>query len=127
MIVQYHNAQHFKCNDLRRWKVALGDLVSIRLHHWVKGDPENYQHSHPWNFLTLVLWGGYNDVGEGRPVDRVRAPTIRYRSLTWRHSVINVRPRTWTIVITGRMVKRWRFWIDGIEVDEQRWNLRACD
>lgn len=119
--------KHFKCNDLRRWKLAFGDWFSVRLHHWVKGDPPNYQHAHPWNFLTIVLSGGYDDIGDGRPIDHVRAPAIRYRSLTWRHAVINVLPRTWTIVLTGRIVRPWRFWIDNREVGELEWNGRVCD
>lgn len=126
-VFQYSNAEHFKCNDLRRWKLTFGDLFSVRLHHWVKGDPEDYQHAHPWNFLTFVLWGGYDDVGEDREPDLVRAPTVRYRPLTWRHSVINVRPNTWTIVFTGRIVKQWRFWIGRREVGKQEWNGRVCD
>lgn len=126
-LVEYHNAEHFRCNDLRRWKFTVGRLFSARLHRWVEGDPKEYQHAHPWNFFTIVLRGGYDDVGEGRPVDYVRAPTVRYRPLTWRHSVINVRPGTWTIVFTGRIVREWRFWIKDREVDTDEWNGRICD
>lgn len=126
-LIEYHNADHFKCNDLRRWKFKLGDWFSIRLHHWVQGDPPDYQHSHPWNFLTIVLTGGYDDIGEGRPVDVVRGPTVRYRSWTWRHSVINTLPGTWTIVLTGKVMRPWRFWIGSQEVSEADWNLRTCD
>jgi len=125
-MIQYSNAQHFKCNDLRRWKFQLGELFSIRLHHWVAGDPEEYQHAHPWNFVTIVFKGGYDDVGEGRPTDYVRGPTIRYRPLTWRHAVINCIPGTWSLVITGRVVRDWRFWIGKDEVSEEVWNDRAC-
>lgn len=124
---QYHNADHFKCNGLRRWKITVGKLCSVRLHHWVAGDPEEYQHAHPWNFLTVVLRGGYDDVGEGRAPDLVRAPAVRYRPLTWRHSVINCVPGTWSIVITGRIVRSWLFWIKDREVDEQEWNERPCE
>jgi hypothetical protein len=126
-IVQFHNAEHFKCNDLRRWKIEVGSLFSVRLHHWVKGDPEEYQHKHPWSFLTLVLRGGYDDVGEGRPTDYVRAPAVRYRGKEWRHAVINCQPGTWTIVVTGRVVDKWRFWIGKREVGTQEWNGRICD
>lgn len=125
--IQFHGAEHFRCNDLRRWKVEIGKLFSIRLHHWVQGDPEEYQHMHPWDFITIVLWGGYDDVGEGREPDLVRAPTIRYRPKTWRHAVINCRPNTWTIVITGRVVKTWRFFIRDREVGTEEWNGRVCD
>lgn len=119
---------HNRCNDLRRllkWEFRNG--FSIRVHHWVSGDPENYQHTHPWPFLTIVLWGGYNDVSDDRPTDYVRGPCVRYRPITWRHSVINVLPKTWTIVITGRIVKKWEFWIDNKKVDEKTWGLRKCD
>lgn len=127
MKISHHNADHFRCNDLRRWKLEIGQWCSIRLHHWVKGDPPEYQHAHPWNFLTLVLRGGYTDIGQGRPADQVRAPAIRYRPYTWRHSVIDTLPNTWTIVITGRIVNQWRFWIGHRQVDEAQWNLRTCD
>lgn len=118
---------HNRCNDLRRLFKIENKWFSIRVHHWVKGDPGEYQHSHPWNFLTIVLWGGYDDVGEGRPTDYVRGPCIRYRNLNWRHSVINVLPRTWSIVITGSKVRDWRFWINDNEVNATTWGLRDCD
>lgn len=124
---EYHNVDHFRCNDLRRWKLSLGKILSVRLHHWVQGDPPHYQHSHPWNFLTVVLRGGYDDVGEARPVDHVRAPAVRYRRLDWRHSVINCLPGTWTVVITGRALSQWKFWIRDNPVSEAQWNLRTCD
>jgi hypothetical protein len=126
-VVQFHNAEHFKCNDLRRWKIEVGSLFSVRLHHWVKGDPEEYQHKHPWNFLTFVLKGGYDDVGEGRPTDYVRAPAVRYRDRHWRHAVINCQPGTWTVVVTGKVIDKWRFWIGKREVGAQEWNGRICD
>lgn len=122
----YSNAQHFKCNDLRRLKLTFGNWFSIRLHWWVKGDPPGYQHSHPWNFVTIVLWGGYDDVGYGREPDLVRAPAVRYRKWTWRHSVTNVKPHTFSIVFTGRVITSWRFWWGHRQVSEQEWNDRPC-
>lgn len=120
------DAKHFKCNVLKRWKISFRDLFSIRLHKWEQGDPENYQHSHPWNFLTIVISGGYDDVGIGRPVDRLRAPAIRFRPLRWRHSVTNVLPNTWSIVVTGRLVSEWKFWIGEERVEVDVWNERKC-
>lgn len=120
--------KHRKCNDLRRWK--LEDPIwgwSIRLHHWVKGDPEEYQHAHPWSFLALVLRGGYVDRGDGRPDDVVHAPAIRLRDKEWRHTIVDVRPHTWTVVVTGPKLKPWRFWIRGRQVDRSEWDARVCD
>jgi hypothetical protein len=120
------DVKHFACNELKRFKIEFGKLFSIRLHKWITGDPENYQHAHPWNFLTIVLWGGYDDVGDGRPTDRVRAPAIRYRPMSWRHAVTNCLPHTVSIVITGRVLDKWRFWIGRDRVDIETWNARKC-
>lgn len=121
------SADHRKCNDLRRLKVELPSGRSLRLHRWVSGDPSNYQHSHPWSFTTIVLSGGYDDVADHRETDLVRAPAIRRRSTTWRHSVVDVRPRTWSIILTGRKTGSWRFWIDDREVLREEWDARVCD
>lgn len=117
---------HRICGDLRRWKVELPNGISLRLHHWAAGDPPQYQHAHPWPFLTIVIWGGYDDIADGRPVDCVRAPAVRLRDTNWRHSVVDPLPHTWSIVITGRKLKTWRFWMSGRQVDSEEWNTRAC-
>lgn len=107
--------------------MKLGRWASIRFHRWLKGDPPHLQHSHPWSFITFVLRGGYDDVGYGRPTDRVRAPAIRFRDRNWKHAVCNVLPGTCSIVVTGPIRASWRFWIRDVEVDEATWNMRNCE
>jgi hypothetical protein len=119
--------KHRKCNDLRRWKLETKSGWSARLHHWVEGDPEDYQHAHPWTFISIVLRGGYTDRGDGRPDDVLRAFQYRVRDTDWRHSVIDVLPHTWTIVITGPKIDAWRFWMWGRQVTREEWDGRACD
>lgn len=121
------NILHRKCNDLRRWKLEHSSGVSIRLHHWVQGDPEEYQHAHPWTFITIVLRGGYIDRGFDRPDDCVIAPAIRIRDRNWHHAVIAPEPHTWSIIITGPKVDKWRFWIKGRSVTREEWDGRVCD
>lgn len=118
---------HKKCNDLRVWKIELKSGRAVRLHHWIKGDPDDYQHKHPWSFITIVLWGGYTDRGEGRPDDVVCGPGIRFRDKDWRHTVVDVRPHTWSIVLTGLKLESWRFWICDRQVDQSEWDARICD
>lgn len=124
--MKHDGPAHFKCNELYRWKITFGKWFIVRLHHWAAGDPPQYQHAHPWNFVTLVLRGGYTDVGQGRSPDAVRAFAVRYRSHSWRHSVIDPLPHTWSIVITGPVVNKWRFWVGRQSVNEEQWNRRLC-
>lgn len=119
---------HLKCNGLiRPFVLRLGErLPSIRIHRWVAGDPPQYQHAHPWAFLTLVLRGGYDDVGQGRPTDTVRAPAIRLRRRDWQHAVCDPLSGTLTIVVTGKRRGSWRYWMGDQEVNETTWNAREC-
>lgn len=120
--------KHRKCNDLRRpVKLELPGGLSLRIHHWVEGDPPEYQHAHPWSFITFVLWGGYTDRGDGRPDDIVKGPTVRFRDTNWRHAVVDPLPHTWSVILTGFKFKSWRFWMHGREVDRNEWDGRICD
>lgn len=97
-----------ECPYLRRWIVDLG-AFSIRLHRWQSSDDERAFHDHPWWFVTLVIWGGYVDESpDGR--DRLRAGSVRFRPAIHRHTVRVTRPGTWTVMITGRSIRRWGFW-----------------
>lgn len=49
------------CPYMVRWVLILFGY-SIRIHHWIRSDDKRYFHDHPWNFLTIVLKGGYDDV-----------------------------------------------------------------
>ena len=40
------------------------EFLSARLHHIVSRDRDPHMHDHPWNFLSVVLTGGY---WEARP------------------------------------------------------------
>lgn len=100
-----------ECPYMRRW-VADFSLFSVRIHRWQSSDDARSFHDHPWWFLTLVLCGAYVDVSPtGR--DPLRIGSIRFRRANHRHTVEVKRPGTWTLVITGRAVRRWGFWING--------------
>lgn len=100
-----------ECPYMQRWVLDFG-LFAIRLHRWFSSDDERAFHDHAWWFLTLVLWGRYTDISpEGR--DTLRMGSIRFRKAEHPHTVSIEVPGTWTILITGRPVRRWGFWING--------------
>lgn len=43
----------------RRWGIFQSKYFNIYLHQIYIEDREGFQHSHPWNFLCLILKGGY--------------------------------------------------------------------
>ena len=94
---------------------------AIRLHWWNASDDQEALHDHPYWFLTMVLWGAYDDLSEHAQEgdsrislvlpDRLRIGSIRFRRASHKHTVkIKKRP-TITLLITGPNEHRWGFWV----------------
>jgi len=86
---------------------------SIYVHRWHRSDPEDF-HDHPWDFVSLILKGGYY---ETRPDGRVwRSPgSIVFRNATDRHRVEVDKnfPFPISMIITGPIIREWGFWVAG--------------
>lgn len=106
-----------------RWGIEFGKF-SIRLHRWLGSDDERAFHDHAWWFFTLVLWGGYIDVTPISPVgpqpagkpehrDYLGMGSMRFRPADHKHTVRLRKPNTWTLVVTGPVVRRWAFYVNG--------------
>ena len=92
----------------RRWIL---DFVrfSLRLHHWTGSDDQRALHDHPAWFITLILWGGYDDITESG-VEKLRFGSLRFRKAEYAHTVKNVYKNTWTLCIFGKNSRRWSFY-----------------
>lgn len=47
----------------------------------------------------------------GHRLTRARVYTVAYRQAAHAHRIVNVAPNTWTLVLRGRYVRQWGFWI----------------
>jgi len=110
-----------ECPYFKRWAIIFNKW-SVRLHRWYGDDDSRAPHNHPYWFITFVIRGGYDDVSYEvdenkictvKDMDKLRAFSWRYRPADHLHQVLNVRPNTWTILITGPAVARWGFWLKG--------------
>lgn len=54
---------------LVRYRLLFTPWWRVYVHHFVESDSGRDVHSHPWNFLTLILRGGYL---ETVPIERYR-------------------------------------------------------
>jgi hypothetical protein len=90
----------------------------IYLHHYLRSDPDESLHDHPWHWgIAVPLAGGYDEVRlDGfdeagmRLKTRRRRPGLPYR-LTGSdfHRVMLHGPTSWSLFIHGRLTKRWGF------------------
>ena len=91
---------------MRRWVFDFY-LFSVRIHHWFHSDDLEYQHNHAWGFITLTLFGQYNDISNIGTISHTPG-TIRFRPANHFHSVWVVKP-CWTLLLTGPYRQDWGF------------------
>lgn len=107
----------------RGWLDAMiGRVVAARLHHIAREDRARDLHSHPFDFVSIIVGGWYI---ERLPLDQdqnplldltcyreiVREPgSVAYRRATDRHTIVAVSPGgAWTVCVVGRHKNRWGF------------------
>lgn len=100
------------CPYAYRW-VFIFFNYSIRVHHFLRSDDKRYLHDHAWWFRTFVLKGTYTDVDDKGNRDVIRAGQTRYRPAEHRHYVEVPEGGCWTLLVTGKPLRHWGFWVNG--------------
>lgn len=102
---------------MHRW-ILETPWFSLRIHHILRSDEDRALHDHPWNFASLILWGGYFEVTQERDLlDRTRHVQTwhgplslrRLRAETLHRVVIPEGRSAWTVVWTGPILRKWGF------------------
>lgn len=74
--------------------------------HWIRTpDPHPDPHTHPVNFISITLRGGYV---EWTPAGYCTS-RARFRRATDLHKIVAVRPGTLTLVLAGSRRREWDF------------------
>lgn len=107
-----------ECPYAYRW-VLIFFGYSIRIHHFLRSDDKRHLHDHAWWFITLVIKGSYTDVSAGNDAntvvrDTLNPFTLRYRKAQHRHYVDVPVGGCLTILITGKPLRKWGFWVNGV-------------
>ena len=82
---------------------------NVFLHKFLKSDPDDL-HDHPWNFRTLILYGGY---WEHTEYGKFWRGPLSYRympSSTFHRIELDKNfPYCWTLFMPGKICKDWGF------------------
>lgn len=119
---------------LFRWELMRGRAWAVYLHKFVGDDWSRDLHDHPKRFISIGLWGGYVEhtpCGQEEVCRRAldirepipglehqwewRAPWVRSFPADHIHRITGPTPERpcWTVVIVGRAVRDWGFWVNG--------------
>lgn len=100
-----------------RFAIFETSLLSLYVHRIYQADQDDHLHSHPWNFMTIVLWGVYMALGTA---GRSRKGPLSFSSMTRKgfHKIDSILkgPVTTLFLAYGRR-KQWYYLVDGMRVD----------
>lgn len=96
----------------RWWVIPRNRFFNIYLHQFLRDDEDRALHDHPWWSLSWCMRGG---MGEFYGINNYRA--VNAGNWTWRsarlaHRLIiptSLRGKTWTLFITGPVIREWGF------------------
>lgn len=100
------------CDDIgymRRYYLRrVYESWSCQLHHIVGDDPFDDLHDHPWDFVSVLLSGGYRDISRRGAVEH-HAPCIIPRRAEDPHRLELLGGPVWSLVSTGPVRRRWGY------------------
>jgi hypothetical protein len=86
-----------------------------------------YLHSHPWNFVSIVLWGGYKETRfiDGKITEEIHKPgSIIYRKYDDFHIVTPLKDKAITLFFRSKpLVKASQYLINGEIVSDTKFWL----
>jgi hypothetical protein len=92
---------------LTRWILFKLFGLKLYLHKLHTDDADRDLHDHPWNFASIILRGGYNELGPDGQWTRYR--WLNIKKATDAHRLVLLRYPTWTLLFVGRKSRDWGF------------------
>lgn len=94
---------------LTRWRLLQTPWFGLFIHKINRPDSDRALHDHPWNFVSLILKGGYD---EKRPsgITKRDVGSFAYRRAEDLHAIVRLwEVPTWTFILIGRNRRNWGF------------------
>jgi hypothetical protein len=106
---------------MERWRLLQTPWFGVYVHFIYREDLDPVVHDHPWAFVSLVLFGGYDELYTADPRSSDASVTQRHRMgrshlfpLTAAHRITHVRRWTTTLVFVGPKRRVWGFYDYGL-------------
>lgn len=98
---------------LHRLRIIQTPLFALYLHKIMGPDIDRELHDHPWNFIPIILRGGYVQENEDGLYSSFSAGTYRYMKAERAHRIVRLyRIPTWTLCFVGHRRRDWGFYTD---------------
>lgn len=92
---------------LVRYSIFNCRFFAVKIHNILLSD-DNCLHDHPWQFVSLILWGGY--VEHTEKGSKIYHPgQLLKRPAEFKHR-LEIHQPAWTLVVTFKKTREWGFW-----------------
>lgn len=96
-------------NYLIRFTIIKTKSFSLKIHKALMSDPANL-HDHPWNYISLILWGGYYEETKGGRRKWYRPLSLLIRNANNPHRLIIPHNRYCiSLILTFKRKREWGF------------------
>lgn len=95
-------------------------FFNLYLHHYSGPDRRDEGlHDHPWNSLSIRLWGGplyewrhghWKGLPDRAVIEKHKLPRVVHRPAERTHAIADSPWPAWTLFITGPWFRKWGFW-----------------
>lgn len=93
---------------MHRWVVKTPWFLN-RLHRIMRGDRDRHFHDHPFDFVSLIVRGGYIEYTPDKEPRIFRPGSINIKRAEELHYLKMLDGETWTILLTGPYRRDWGF------------------
>lgn len=104
----------------RRYQLLWTPWFTFYLHQILQPDKDKHLHDHPWDFWSLVLWGGYEEILDHRLTQDRKIGHFVYHKSTDLHKIGKIHGSAWTLVCIFGERRMWGYqtehgWKDHVE------------
>ena len=104
--------------QFRRWRLFSCPWFGIFIHKIYISDNDIHPHNHPWNFLSIVLDGLYEETSKNNKLLPLRKFGSIYTLNTREYHRMYISEPSTVLIITGkRKTDSWGYWTENGFVD----------
>lgn len=94
---------------MERYTLFRTNDVWVRVHHILRSDQDRDLHDHPWDYVTLLLRGGYTEVTPDGQRFYGAGSVLARRAEALHRLIVPEGETCWTLFMTGPKIREWGF------------------
>jgi hypothetical protein len=102
----------------RRWQILKTPWFSIYFHGIYKADEDEHLHNHPWNYVSICLWGSFFEASINL-IKLIRPFSVSKQKSSRFHKILKLKSKVvYTLFfVSDRIDGEWGYLVNGKIID----------